>query len=275
MVAALFTVLLAAAPQGGFATIKAGTYHVGKHGRLENYPRKVSLKSFEIAKLDTTNDEFAAFVRATGYVTDAERLHNAMVFEPGLKEFEWIQDHSASWRFPNGKTRGDIKGKGNHPVTTISFHDATEYCKWAGVRLPTLDEWEVACRAGTKTDYFFGETPDLIGKYANIWHGRNHLKADYSDGYMYTSPVGVFLPNPLGLYDMYGNVFQFCSGKLEGDKSPRRVHARGGSWWCSKNACCFFNSVDIGSVDIRASFSNQGFRVARDHPERKPTLPAA
>jgi len=248
----------------GFAVVLAGKYQVGKADRLENYSRTIPLKAFEIAKLDTTNAEFAAFVRATGYVTDAEKNHNAMVFEPGLKEFEWIQDHSASWRFPNGKPRGSITGKMDHPVTSISFHDASEYCKWAEVRLPTLDEWEVASRAGAKTDYFFGSDESLIGKYANIWHGRDHLKPDFSDGYMYTSPVGKFLPNPLGLYDVYGNVFQFCSGRLSSDRSERVRHARGGSWWCSKNACCFFNSVDIGSVDVKASFSNQGFRVARD-----------
>jgi sulfatase modifying factor 1 len=247
-----------------FVAVPAGRYEVGKADHLVNYERFVTLKAFEIAKFDTTNAEFAAFVHATGYVTDAEKYHNAMVFRPPLKEFVWIEDHSASWHFPNGKSCGGISGKMDHPVTTISFNDATAYCTWAGVRLPTLDEWEVASRAGAKTDYFFGSEEKLIGKYANIWHGRDHLKPDFSDGYMYTSPVGKFLPNPLGLYDVYGNVFQFCSGRLSSDRSPRTRHARGGSWWCSKNACCFFNSVDIGSVDYKASFSNQGFRVAKD-----------
>ena len=246
-----------------FVKVPGGKYMVGKADRQENHLRSISLASFEIAAKETTNSEFEAFVKATGYVTDAERHHNAMVFEPGLKEFRWIQDPTATWRFPNGKTRGDISKKADHPVTCISFHDALEYCKWAGVRLPSLDEWEVACRAGTKTDFFFGPNQSQIGKYANVWHGRDHLKADVSDGYMYTSPVGKFQPNPLGLYDMYGNVFEFCSGKLPGDKSSTAVHSRGGSWWCSKNSCCFFNSVDIGKVYIRASFSNQGFRVAK------------
>jgi len=249
-------------PQG-FVKIPAGRYLVGKADRYDNYRRTIALKTYEIAKTETTNAEFAAFVAATGYVTDAERLHNAMVFEPPQKEFRWIRDPSAFWRYPNGKTRGDLTGKENHPVTSISYHDALEYCKWAKVRLPSLEEWEVACRAGTKTDYFFGENGAQIGKYANVWHGRNHLKPDASDGYMYTSPVGSFAPNPLGLYDMYGNVFEFCSGHVPSDPSKSTVHSRGGSWWCSKNSCCFFNSVDIGRVNPRASFSNQGFRVAR------------
>lgn len=247
----------------GFVDVKAGPYKLGKAGYLENYPRTVKLGAFEIARTETTNEEFGAFVKATGYVTDAERFHNAMVFEPGLKEFRWLRDPTASWRYPNGKTRGNISEKKDHPVTSISFHDALAYCKWAGVRLPTLDEWEAACRAGTTGDYFFGSDGSLIGQYANIWHGRDHLKADMSDGYMYTAPVASFKPNPIGLYDMYGNVFEFCTGRLPSDASKTAVHARGGSWWCSKNACCFFNSADIGTVNIRASFSNQGFRVAR------------
>ena len=246
-----------------FVVIKAGTYQVGKSDRLDRPVQRVTTKQFSLASYETTNEEFQTFVSATHYKTDAERMHNAMFFEPGLKEFRWIQDKTAYWRFPNGVTRGGITDRMNHPVTSISFRDAMAYCKWAKVRLPSLNEWEVACRAGTKTEYFFGDDPTLIGKYANVWHGRDHLKPDASDGYLYTSPVGSFLPNPLGLYDMYGNVFEFCTGRLASDKRAATKHARGGSWWCSKNSCCFFNSVDVGSVNERASFSNQGFRVAR------------
>ncbi len=246
-----------------FVAVNAGAYRLGKTDHVENPPRWVRLKAFEIARMETTNAQFAAFVRATGYVTDAERRHNAMVFAPPLPEFRWIHDPTANWRYPNGRSRGGLSGKNDHPVTSISYADANAYCLWAKVRLPTLDEWEAACRAGTTTDYFFGNDRSEIGKYANVWHGRDHLKPDLSDGYMTTSPVGHFLPNPLGLYDMYGNVFEFCTGRLLSDRSSRRVHARGGSWWCSANACCFFNSIDVGSVDIHASFSNQGFRVAK------------
>ncbi|MEI8281348.1 MAG: SUMF1/EgtB/PvdO family nonheme iron enzyme [Armatimonadota bacterium] len=246
-----------------FVTIKAGTYRVGKSDRLYRPVYQVKLKSFQLSAFELTNAEFESFVLATHYRTDAERLHNAMVFEPGLKEFRWIHDKTAFWRFPNGVTRGGIVDKMNHPVTSISFRDALAYCKWAKVRLPSLDEWEVACRAGTTTDYFFGNDTKDIGKFANVWHGRDHLKPDTSDGYLYTSPAGSFLPNSWGLYDMYGNVFEFCSGRVEGDRRSTTRHSRGGSWWCSKNSCCFFNSVDIGSVNERASFSNQGFRVVR------------
>ncbi|MES1147313.1 MAG: SUMF1/EgtB/PvdO family nonheme iron enzyme [bacterium] len=247
----------------GFVHIPSGKYKVGKKTYLDNPYRTVKLKAFDIAAKDVTNSDFAAFAKATNYVTDGERLHNGMVFEAPLQEFRWMQDKTATWHFPNGITRGGIEERQDHPVTAISYADAEAFCKWAGVRLPTLDEWKVASRAGTTTTYFWGEDPAQIGEYANVWHGRDHLKPDTSDGYQYTSPVGKFKPNPWGLYDIYGNVFQFCSGRLPSDRSSRTVHARGGSWWCSKNACRFYNSADIGRIDRHAVFSNLGFRVVR------------
>lgn len=253
----------AAQSKAGFVLVSGGEYVVGKKNYPINPLRTVKVKRYSIALYETTNRQFAAFVRATSYITDAQRNHDALVFRPGLKEFQWINDTTAYWRFPNGNSAGGIDNKMDHPVTCISYQDIMAYCKWAGVRLPTLDEWEIACRAGTKTDYFFGTDARQIGQYANIWHGRNHLEADSSDGYMYTAPVGSFKPNPWGLYDMYGNVFEFCDGKINAAESNTIAHARGGSWWCSKNACDFFNSYDIGRVNIHASFSNQGFRVVK------------
>ncbi|MRG48363.1 SUMF1/EgtB/PvdO family nonheme iron enzyme [Chitinophaga sp. SYP-B3965] len=228
-----------------YINIPAGTYTVGEKGHV----RKVHITGFKIANTELTNASFEKFVLATGYVTDAEKFKNAMVFVPGLAEFRWLEDSTAYWRYPNGVSRGGIEQKMDHPVTTISYHDAQAYCAWAKVRLPTLDEWEIASRVGNT---FPG----------NIWHGRDHLQADNSDGFMYTSPVGSFQPNAIGLYDLFGNVFEFCSGALPGD-GKNVVHARGGSWWCSKNACSFFNATDIGRVQMRASFSNQGFRVVK------------
>ena len=262
----LLPALTQAMPDTGFVLVKGGMYTVGRKHHFNNPQRTVTVSSYYISRTEITNKQFAEFVAATGYVTDAERLHNSMVFYPGLQEYQWKQDTTAWWRFPNGKTRGGIEQKMDHPVTGISYTDAEAYCRWAGVRLPFLDEWEIACRAGSATAYFWGndKLPE-VKNYGNIWHGRNHLKADSSDGYMYTSPVGRFQPNAWGLYDMYGNVFEFCQGKSETTKSNNRVVcARGGSWWCSKNTCSFFNSYDIGRVNRKASFSNQGFRVVKD-----------
>ena len=252
-----------AAAKNAFVGVRRGKYSVGRKDDPRNPLRTVELDSFRIAIYETTNRQYAAFVAATGYVTDAERHHDALVFEPGLEEFRWLSDSTACWRWPNGKSRGGIEKRMDHPVTTISFRDVEAYCKWAGVRLPTLEEWEVACRAGTKTHFFFGNDERRIGEYANIWHGRDHLTADHGDRFPYTSPVGSFKPNPWGLYDVYGNVFEFCSGRVSPTESPTLAHARGGSWWCSKNSCQSYNSTDIGQVNIRASFSNQGFRVVQ------------
>lgn len=246
-----------------FRLIPAGEYQVGQKGHRINPLRTVKVDSFRIALHETTNREFEQFVRATHYVTDAERNQNALVFEPGLEEFRWMNDTTACWRYPNGISRGGIENKMNHPVTCISYSDILAYCEWAKLRLPTLDEWEIAARAGSGNLYFFGDNNKEIGKYANIWHKKDHLTADSSDHFMYTSPVGSFEPNAWGLYDIYGNVFEFCSGKLSPDEKSFLAHARGGSWWCSKYACNFFNSVDIGRTNIHASFSNQGFRVVK------------
>lgn len=247
-----------------YILIPAGKYSVGQKGHVLNPLRKVHVDSFYMASTELTNASFKKFVDATGYITDAEQLKNALVFEPGLEEFKWKEDSTASWKYPNGVTRGGIAAKMNHPVTTVSYYDIIAYCTWAGLRLPTLDEWEIASRAGSATSYFWGMGQQHISEYANIWQGRNHLKADSTDGYMYTAPVASFRPNPWGMYDMYGNVFEFCEGKLATDPQEKNVvHARGGSWWCSKNACNFFNSVDIGRVNPHASFSNQGFRTVK------------
>lgn len=247
-----------------FIHVAAGDYTLGRKGYVNNPLRTVHTGGFDIAATELTNADFEKFVQATGYVTDAERRKNALVFTPGLREFRWLEDSTACWRYPNGVARGGIENKMDHPVTTISYRDAIAYCEWAGVRLPTLDEWEIASRAGASTTYFWGDEMTPLSTYANVWKGRDHLQADSTDGYMYTSPAGSFKPNPWGLYDVYGNVFEYCEGRLPTDKTDSRVvHARGGSWWCSKNSCGFFNSVDIGNVKRGASFSNLGFRVVK------------
>jgi formylglycine-generating enzyme len=245
-----------------FVLIPAGEYRLGQENHQSNPKHVAKLNSFYISKYEVTNAEFAAFVKATGYVTVAEIAHNAMVFEPPLAEFEWKEDSTANWRFPNGIRHGGIEQKMDHPVTTICFKDIMAYCDWAGVRLPTLDEWEAASRGGSERKYFFGKKVNRIAQFANIWHGKDHRQKDTGDPYMYTSPVGSFAPNAQGLYDVYGNVFEYC-GDLTRETRDKvgTAMARGGSWWCSSNACGFFNSVDIGRNDKMASFSNQGFRV--------------
>lgn len=246
-----------------FVKISGGEFRIGEKKNATNPPRTAEVNPFEISRYEITNKQFKQFVRETRYYTLAEKNKDAMVFRFGLDEFEWFQDSTASWKYPNGVAYGGIEAKMSHPVTCISYVDALAYCEWANVRLPTLEEWEVASRGGNFTDaHYFGDQPKLIHDHANIWQGKSHFREYEEDDYMTTSPVGTYKPNPFGLHDMYGNVFEYCSNLpkvIEGEE--HLAAARGGSWWCSFHACGYFNSSDIGWVDERASFSNNGFRV--------------
>lgn len=245
--------------------IPAGTYILGGENSSVNPIHEVKSKEFFITPNEITNEQFKKFVDETKYITTAEKYKNAKTFHVGLGEFEWVQDTTANWRFPFGKKNGGIENKMNYPVTCISFIDIQKYCQWAGVRLPTLDEWEIASRCGSRDKYFFGKDSTLLNEYANIWLSRTHDSLNVKDEFIFHSPIETFKPNQWGLYDMYGNNFEFCSDQFSQLKNnPRQVCARGGSWWCSKNSCNFFNSVDIGSVNKMASFSNHGFRVVRE-----------
>lgn len=153
-------------------------------------------------------------------------------------------------------------GLANHPVTQISGADAAAYCKWIGGRLPTTDEWEVAARAGSLTRWPWGDNFDIHR--ANTWNGGDHRRNTREDGWVYTSPVRSFAPNSWGLYDVIGNVFEYCTAsslQFSGQKSHRLIFGRGGSWWCSAGTCNYFNLEDIGSMDRHGSLGNQGFRV--------------
>lgn len=247
-----------------FVTVKAGEYEIGDKNKSMNPLKTIKLNSFKISKFEVTNSEFEKFVLATNYLTDAEKFKNGQVFDSSLPEFEWKTDSTAYWRYPQGRKNGNIEGKMNHPVTCISYNDAITYCNWANVRLPLLEEWEVASRGHQNRKSFLDDKKN-INQYANIWQGKNHQTIDTIDKYVFTSPVGSFLSSELGLYDMYGNVFELCLNKPEKIKQNKNlVAARGGSWWCSTNSCDFFNSHDIGILDKNASFSNVGFRVVKE-----------
>lgn len=248
-----------------FVKIPMGEYWVGEKGHAFNPYHVTKTLGFEICRHEVTNRDFEQFVNSTGYITLAERRKDAFVWREGTDTSEWIQDPTANWRYPNGGSQGGIADKMDHPVTCISFQDAQIYCMWAKVRLPTVDEWEIASRGGSEyRKYFFGESNTNISEYANIGQGVTHPAADLNEGYSTTSPLGSFKPNPIGLYDVYGNVWEFCSDVPASMKSMENIATtRGGSWWCYKDACGFSNSIDIGQVQKEASFSNNGFRVVR------------
>ena len=195
---------------------------------------RVYVDGFWMDKTDVTNDEFARFVKVTGYLTVAERVPQAKDFPGALPEnlvpgsvvftapdhpvtlgnhYQWWRYvKGASWRHPLGPG-SDVKGKGNYPVVHIAYEDAQSYAKWAGKRLPTEAEWEFAARAGLAGKvYPWGDEFRPNGKWmANTHQGSFPLNDSGDDGYRGVAPVGQFPANGYGLYDMAGNVWQWTS----------------------------------------------------------------
>lgn len=272
MIRSFISLLLVSATLGGeirhghlLVPIPAGPYALGDPSHKLNPPHSFKTPGFFISDAETTNAQFAVFVTATGYQTIAERNGWSLVSGEGSAEWEWKPMDGANWRHPFGPGGPEADKLPQHPVTQISGEDARAYCKWAGGRLPTLNEWETAARAGAKTTYPWGAT--FKPKKTNTWNGFDHRKNTLEDGFILTAPVRSYPPNAWGLYDVIGNVFEYCEGHppwMTRADANRRICGRGGSWWCSSRCCGFYNLSDIGSMIKTASLPNQGFRVAFD-----------
>jgi formylglycine-generating enzyme required for sulfatase activity len=251
-----------------------------------------------------TNAQFRRFVKATGYVTVAERKPNPKDFPgvprdklvPGSLVFKsprrpvplddasqwWEYVPGASWRHPEGPKSGLI-GREDHPVVQVSWDDAAAYAKWARKRLPTEAEWEYAARGGlNQLPYVWGRKFAPDGKQmANTWQGHFPDANAKKDGYAGTSPVRAFSPNRFGLYDMAGNVWEWCADWYRPDyylhsprKNPRgpadsfdpaepgipkRVQ-RGGSFLCSDQYCSRYMPGGRGKGAVDTGASHVGFR---------------
>jgi formylglycine-generating enzyme required for sulfatase activity len=209
--------------------------HVGMQATEDSRPiHRVYVDGFWMDKTDVTNAEFARFVAATHYTTEAERtpkaedfpgappenlVAGAVVFSPPDQSVPlndhfqwWSYVKGANWRHPSGPN-SNIQGKENYPVVDVSYDDALAYAKWAGKRLPTEAEWEFAARGGlTGKPFVWGDSFRPDGKYmANTFQGYFPNKNTDDDGFSATSPVTQFPPNGYGLYDMAGNVWQWTS----------------------------------------------------------------
>ncbi len=219
----------------GMVWIPGGTFRRGSEDESDARPvRTIAVNGFWMDRTEVTNAQFAAFVRATGYVTIAERppdpalfpgaprevlVPGSIVFNPpsgivnlGRPLSWWRYQPGADWRHPQGPGRS-IDGREDHPVVHVCWEDADAYARWAGKRLPTEAEWEYAARGALDgKPYVWGnESRPATESPANIWQGRFPTRNTAEDGYRTTAPVGSFPPNGFGLHDMAGNVWEWCA----------------------------------------------------------------
>ena len=206
--------------------------------------------------------QFRDFVEATGYITEAESFGNAGVFN--FETGSWEMVDGADWKQPFGPEGG--LSDDNHPVTQVSWNDAQAYCKWIGKRLPTSKEYVFAEKNG-KRDYdqlyTWGDNFEENGQFlGNFWQGAFPDLNTVEDGFLTTSPVGYFGKNAIGLTDIGGNVWEWCS-----DNSairPEEKNQRGGSFLCDPMVCHGFKVGGISSSTPETSLVHVGFRCVKD-----------
>ena len=286
----------------------------------DEFPKhQVEINSFWMDATEVTNIQFKAFVDATGYVTTAEiapdweeikkslppgtpRPPDSVLAPASLVFIQTdgpvlLQDYSqwwrwtigAHWRHPFGPG-SNIEGKDNYPVVHISWDDAQSYCKWAGKRLPTEAEWEYASRGGQINQIYSWGNEHInkgISK-ANSWEGDFPYNNELNDGYLYTAPVKSYLPNGYGLYDMAGNVWEWCQDWYHIDyykmianeisnnpNGPNESYdpdepyikkrvMKGGSFMCNDSYCSGYrNSMRMKSSPDTGSL-HTGFRTVMD-----------
>ncbi len=273
--------------------IPGGTFLMGSNDALDEQPiHEVEMSGFWMDKYEVTNAEFQKFVTATSYITTAEQppklrsidpdsqLANAAILEefnhpgsicslqlesrndidPVKGAYSWWQYvKGADWKHPEGPG-SDIADRMDHPVVHLSWLDVQAWCKWSGKQLPTEAQWEYAARGGRQGwTYPWGNSRNPDGHWLhNIWQGEFPITNTKADGYLRTSPVGSFPANEFGLFDMSGNVWEWCSDYYRPDyysQSPRRNPVgpdssldpqepgiikrvqRGGSFMCSEQYC--------------------------------------
>lgn len=307
----------------GMVYIPGGTWEMGgdnKQAADDEYPKhKVTVSAFWMDEHEVTNDQFAEFVKATHYITTAEKKPDwdelkkqlppgtpkpadklltaaSLVFTPpqhpvDLNDYTqwWAWVPGANWKHPDGPN-SDIKGKGNYPVVQVSWDDAVAYCKWAGKHLPTEAQWEFAARGGLVNKiYPWGDDGVSTGKpKANTWTGNFPNQNTAADGFAALAPVKSFPPNGYKLYDIAGNVWEWCSDWYRNDyyqqvnnpggitnpqgpadsydpdepTVPKKV-IRGGSFMCNESYCTGYRVARRMKSSEDSGTSNIGFRCVQ------------
>ena len=307
---------------GGNNPQDLSSVQLGSQPRPDEFPNnKVTVNDFWMDETEVTNAQFQKFVAATGYLTTAERpilVEEIMaqlppgspqpdpeMLQPGSLVFVYPQNKnmnhlaisdwwqfkkSASWKRPQGEG-SSIKGKENQPVVHISWYDALAYAKWVGKRLPTEAEWEYAARGGLSEQFYpWGKEDVEMGKpKANTWQGQFPIDNKMTDGFERLAPVKSFAPNGFGLYDMSGNVWEWCSDWFhaeyyncmktneltdnpkgpDGSFDPQMPHTpqkvvRGGSFLCNGNYCAGYRSAARMKSSVDTSLEHTGFRCVRN-----------
>ena len=283
----------------GMALIPGGAFIMGTDGDEgfaadgEGPAREVEVSPFYMDETAVTNAQFGRFVRAARYVTEAERWGWSFVFRDFVSKRAartvsqvvaetpwWWKVDGASWRRPEGPGSG-VGRRLDHPVVHVSWNDAAAYCRWAGRRLPTEAEWEMAARGGlTGKRYAWGDelTPGGV-HVCNIWQGEFPDRNAADDGFLATAPARSFPPNGFGLYNVAGNVWEWQSDWFsptfhrEGG-GPRRDPTgppagasraiRGGSYLCHESYCNRYRVAARSANTPDSSTGNMGFRTVAD-----------
>ncbi|MGY2134392.1 formylglycine-generating enzyme family protein [Hymenobacter sp. HD11105] len=297
----------------GMVRLPGGIFLMGvdrDQALADDYPQhRVSVRAFWMDEHEVTNAQFAEFVQATHYATVAERQPDPQDF-PGIPESQlvagsavfakppqpvalaesgqwWQYVPGANWRQPLGPG-SSVAGRTNDPVVQVCYEDAQAYARWVGKRLPTEAEWEFAARAGQRTAglYYWGQELTPNGEWmANLFQGDFPAGNTRADGFEGVAPVKSFPPNPWGLYDMEGNVWEWCSDYYRPDyyrvsptsnpAGPADSHdpeepglvkrvQRGGSFLCSDQYCRRYQAGSRGKGEVRSAANNLGFRCVQD-----------
>ncbi|MGH8506128.1 MAG: formylglycine-generating enzyme family protein, partial [Stenotrophobium sp.] len=272
----------------GMARIAGGDFEFGSlRGYAEERPpQKTHIASFWIDRTEVTNAQFASFVAATGYVTEAEHGAGSAVFVMPKTAAEiapgnwWHLIKGADWRHPEGPG-SNIAGRGHEPVVDVTYADAQAYAHWLGRSLPSEAQWEYAAKAGRDDADSDRSLRDASGKpQANFWQGLFPLQNTDEDGFAGRAPVGCYAANPDGLQDMVGNVWEWTTDLYADhhdaaladsadhrltDLPPRAGVARrvikGGSYLCSDNYCVRARAASRQPEEVDLPATHLGFRT--------------
>lgn len=281
----------------GMIPIEGGAFKMGTDSKEgfaadgEGPVREVRVNSFYVDRTTVTNAQFSKFVKETGYKTEAERLGWSFVFHHFLPDnilkkdppFPpdtpwWRGIKGARWDRPEGRG-SHIRQRMDHPVVHVSWNDGLAYCTWAGKRLPTEAEWEYAARGGLEQKlYPWGDELVPDGEHrCNIWQGAFPDHNSEEDGFTGTAPAQSFKPNGYGLYNVSGNVWEWCldwfgayypllmiSDNPAGPATGEAKVIRGGSYLCHRSYCNRYRVAARTANTPDSSTGNMGFRCVKD-----------